>query len=98
MWSNRQKMHDADAERARQNLPEPTGLWRVPGAHVAAMGASFGDRVGGAVSVHSLEDKKGAELHGMIPSSWNHSLLRQAETARALLALAQRWASRHHVQ
>ena len=31
MWSNRQKMHDADAERARQNLPEPTGLWRVPG-------------------------------------------------------------------
>ena len=47
MWSNRQKMHDADAERAKQNLPEPTGLWRVPGAHVAAMGASFGDRVGG---------------------------------------------------
>ena len=35
MWSNRQKMHDADAERAKQNLPEPTGLWRVPGAHVA---------------------------------------------------------------
>ena len=33
-----------------QNLPKPTGLWRVPGAHVAAMGASFGDRVGGAVS------------------------------------------------
>ena len=56
MWSNRQKMHDADAERNRQNLPEPTasGLWRVPGAHVAAMGASFGDRVGGAVSLHSL--------------------------------------------
>ena len=49
--------------------PQATGLWRVPGAHVAAMGASFGDRVGGAVSVHSLEDKKGAELHGMIPSS-----------------------------
>ena len=32
MRSNRQKMHDADAERARQNIPEPTGLWRVPGA------------------------------------------------------------------
>ena len=37
-----------------QNLPKPTGLWRVAGAHVAAMGASFGDRVGGAVSLHSL--------------------------------------------
>ena len=54
MWSNRQKLHDADAERARQNLPDPTGLWRVPGAHVAAIGASFGDRVRGAVVVHSL--------------------------------------------
>ena len=54
MWSNRQKMHDANAERARQNLPEPTGLWRVPGAHVAAMGASFGARVAGSLSVRSL--------------------------------------------
>ena len=54
MWSNRQKMHDADAERARQNLPEPTGLWRVPGAHVAAMGASFGARVAGSLNVRSL--------------------------------------------
>ena len=71
MWSNRQKLHDADAERARQNLPEPTGLWRVPGAHVAAMGASFGDRVGGAVSIHSLEDKKGAVVYAS-RLGWNY--------------------------
>ena len=62
MWSNRQKMHDADAERNRQNLPEPTGLWRVPGAHAAAMGAAFGDRVGGAVNLHSLSEEQ--IMHG----------------------------------
>ena len=47
MWSNRPKMHDAEAERARQHLPEPSGLWRVPGMHAVAMGAPPGDRAEG---------------------------------------------------
>ena len=66
MWSNRQKMHDADAERARgptsqdrQHLPpraSPAAHRRgygecPPGARVDAVGGSPGDRVGGAVSV-----------------------------------------------
>ena len=54
MWSNRQKLHDAEAERARQHLPEPTMPWRAPGARVVAVGGTPGDRVGGAVSVGSL--------------------------------------------
>ena len=47
-------MHDADAGRARQHNPEPTGLWQVPGVHVVAVGAPPGDRVVGAVSVVTL--------------------------------------------
>jgi hypothetical protein len=54
MWSNRQELHDAEAERARQHLPEPTMPWRAPGARVVAVGGLPGDRVGGAVSVGSL--------------------------------------------
>ena len=80
MWSNRQKMHDADAERARQNLPEPTGLWRVPGAHVAAMGASFGDRVGGAVQLAPCDVPSGfvrgatsSPVRRMRPLPWTSS-------------------------
>ena len=55
MWSNRQELHDAEAERARQHLPEPTMPWRAPGARVVAVGGLPGDRVGGAVSVGSLD-------------------------------------------
>ena len=55
MWSNRQELHDAEAERARQHLPEPTMPWRAPGARVVAVGGLPGDRVGGAVSVGSLQ-------------------------------------------
>ena len=47
MWSNRQELHDAEAERARQHLPEPTMPWRAPGARVVAVGGPPGDRVGG---------------------------------------------------
>ena len=58
MWSNRQKMHDADAGRARQHLPEPTGLWRVPDAHVVAVRRSPArpatDRAGGASAIVSI--------------------------------------------
>ena len=54
MWSNRQELHDAEAERARQHLPEPTMPWRAPGARVVAVGGPPGDRVGGSVSVVSL--------------------------------------------
>ena len=54
MWSNRQKLHDAQAERARQHLPEPTMPWQAPGAHIVDVGGSPGDRVGGAVSVRTL--------------------------------------------
>ena len=34
--------HGAMGGAARQHLPEPTGLWRVPGAHVDAVGGSPG--------------------------------------------------------
>ena len=51
MWSNRQELHDAEAERARQHLPEPTMPWRAPGAHVVAVGGSHGDRVVGLGAV-----------------------------------------------
>ena len=54
MWSNRQKLHDAEAESARQHLPESTMPWQAPGARVVAVGGSHGDGVGGAVSVGSL--------------------------------------------
>ena len=54
MWSNRQELHDAEAERARQHLPEPTMPWRAPGARVVTVGGLPGDRVGGAVGVGSL--------------------------------------------
>ena len=57
MWSNRQKLHDAEAERARQHLPEPTMPWQAPGARVVALGGPPGDRVGGAVSVGSLNTR-----------------------------------------
>ena len=47
MWSNRRKMHDADAGCTRQHPPEPTRPWRVPGVRVDAVGGSHGDRVEG---------------------------------------------------
>ena len=58
MYPNRQELHDAEAERARQHLPEPTMPWRAPGARVVAVGGPPGDRVGGAVSVGSLPAHK----------------------------------------
>ena len=44
-------MNDAEADRTRQHLPEPTMPWQAPGAHIVDVGGSPGDRVGGAVSV-----------------------------------------------
>ena len=64
MWSNRQKLHDAEAESARQHLPESTMPWQAPGARVVAVGGSHGDGVGGAVSVGSLYHQKLRDLHG----------------------------------
>ena len=52
-------MHDAEADRTRQHLPEPTMPWQAPGAHIVDVGGSPGDRVGGAVSVVSLHTQKG---------------------------------------
>ena len=51
-------MHDAEADRTRQHLPEPTMPWQAPGAHIVDVGGSPGDRVGGAVSVRTLVDLK----------------------------------------
>ena len=42
MYPNRQKINDVDAGRARRHPSGPTGLWRVPGAHVDAVGGSRG--------------------------------------------------------
>ena len=47
-------MNDAEADRTRQHLPEPTMPWQAPGAHIVDVGGSPGDRVGGAVSVRTL--------------------------------------------
>ena len=52
--SNRHKMDDADAGRARQHPSGPTRPWLVPGAQVDAVGGSHGDRVGESVSHSSL--------------------------------------------
>ena len=57
MWSNRQKMDDADAGRARQHPSGPTRPWLVPGAHVVDVGGSPGDCVGGTVSVVTLSSQ-----------------------------------------
>eukprot|EP00964_Phaeocystis_antarctica_P023224 scaffold12992_cov58-Phaeocystis_antarctica.AAC.10 len=54
MYPNRQKINDVDAGRARRHPSGPTGLWRVPGAHVDAVGGSRGALEWGAVSVLSL--------------------------------------------
>ena len=53
MYPNRQKINDVDAGRARRHPSGPTGLWRVPGAHVDAVGCSRGALEWGAVSVLS---------------------------------------------
>ena len=47
--SGKRAINEADAGRARQHLPEPTGLWRVPGAHLDAVGGSRGALEWGAV-------------------------------------------------
>ena len=54
MYPNRQKINDVDAGRARRYPSGPTGLWRVPGAHVDAVGGSRGALEWGAVSVLTL--------------------------------------------
>ena len=56
--AHRRKMNDAEADRTRQHLPEPTMPWQAPGAHIVDVGGSPGDRVGGAVSVRTLVDLK----------------------------------------
>jgi len=47
-------IHDAIAEFSRLHLSCPIRPWNVPGVHVDAVGASPGDRVGGAVKVYYL--------------------------------------------
>jgi hypothetical protein len=45
---------DPRGDKPTTNFPRATGLWRVPGAHVVAVTAPPGDRVGAAVSVVTL--------------------------------------------
>ena len=59
-------MNDAEADRTRQHLPEPTMPWQAPGAHIVDVGGSPGDRVGGAVSVRTLEANSFANSGGKI--------------------------------
>jgi len=74
MWSNRQNLHDAESDRARQHLAEPTIPLRAPGAHVVDVGSSPGALEWGAVSVRSLllakvEGKKGEKARRDVDAS-----------------------------
>jgi hypothetical protein len=54
-------IHDAIAEFARLHLSCPIRPWNVPGVHVDAVGASPGDRVGGAVKVYFIPSPRPVE-------------------------------------
>ena len=87
MYPNRQKMHDADARRARQRPSGPTRPWKVPSVRVDAVGGSPGNRVGEAVSVHSLPLK----LHLV------YKLQRRETTALKFCYLRSPLAHTHHM-